>query len=74
MNKILQAEGQTSDGEQKKKRHKRTVKGKGKVVDPNLEGDPEYLSSSSESVSETDEGGESDDVEISNVEVTPNLP
>jgi hypothetical protein len=73
MNEILEAEGQTSDGEQKKKRRKRTVKGKGKAVDLDLEGDPEYLDSSSESGSVTDKGGETDDVEISNIEVTPNL-
>jgi len=40
MNEILEAEGQTSDSEQKKNWQKRTAKGKGKVVDPNLEGDP----------------------------------
>ena len=73
MNEILEAEGQTSDGEQKKKRRKRTAKGKGKVVDPDLEGDPEYLGSSSESGSVTDKGSETDDVEISNIEVTPTL-
>ena len=73
MNEILEAEGKTSDGKQKKKRWKRTAKGKGKVVDPDLEGDPEYLGSLSESGSVTDEGGETDDVEISNVEVTPDI-
>lgn len=49
------------------------AKGKGKVVDPNLQGDPEYLGSSSESDSVTDERGKTDDVEISNIEVSPNL-
>lgn len=49
------------------------AKGKGKVVDPNLEGDPKYLGSSSESDSVTDKGGKTDDVEISNIEVSPNL-
>jgi len=73
MNEILEAEGQTSDGEQKKKQRKRTAKGKGKVVDPDLEGDPEYFGSSSESGSVTDEGGETDDVEILNIEVTPDF-
>ena len=34
MNEILEAEGQTSYGKQKKKWQKRTAKGKGKVVDP----------------------------------------
>ena len=73
MNEILEAKGQTSNGEQKKKWRKRMAKGKGKVVDPNMEGDPEYLGSSSESSSATNEGGETDDVEISNIEVTPDL-
>ena len=73
MNQILEAEGQTSDGEQKKKQQKQTAKGKGKVVDPDLEGNPEYISSSSESGSVTNEGGETDDVEILNIEVTQNL-
>jgi hypothetical protein len=43
------------------------------VVDPDLEGDPEYVGSLSESSSATVEGGETDDVEISNREVSPNL-
>ena len=73
MNEILEAEGQISDSEKKKKRRKRTAKGKGKVVDPELEGDPEYLGSSSESGSVTDGGDETDDIEISNIEVAPNL-
>jgi len=73
MDEILEAEGQVSDSEKKKKQCKRTAKGKGKVVDPDLEGDPEYVGSSSESSSATDEGGETDDVQISNIEVSPNL-
>jgi len=73
MNEILEAEGQISDSEKKKKRRKRTAKGKGKMVDPELEGDPEYLGSSSDSGSVTDGGDETDDIEISNIEVTPNL-
>jgi hypothetical protein len=72
MDKILEAE-QISDSEKKKKRHKRMTKSKGKVVDPDLEGDPKYLGSSSESGSATDGSGEADDVEISNIEVSPNL-
>lgn len=72
MNEILEAEGQSesSDGEPKKKRRKRTAKGKGKVVDSDLEGDPEYLGSSSESGSVTDVDGETEDIEISNIEVS----
>ena len=73
MDEILEAEGQISNGEKKKKQRKRTAKGKGKVVDPDLEGDPEYVGSSSESSSATVEGGETNDVEISNREVSPNL-
>ena len=73
MDEILEAEGWVSDGEKKKKQHKRTAKGKGKVVDPDLEGDPEYIGSLSESSSATDKGGETDDVEILNIEVRPNL-
>ena len=73
MDEILEAEGQISDGEKKKKRCKLMAKGKGKVVDPDLEGDPEYVGLSSESSSATVEGGETDDVEISNREVSPNL-
>ena len=73
MNEILEAKGQTSNSKQKKKWRKRMEKGKGKVVDPDLEGDPEYLGSSSESGSVTDEGGETNDVEILNVEVTPDI-
>ena len=72
IDEILEAEGQISDSEKKKKQRKWTAKGKGKVVDPDLEGDPEYVASSSES-SSTVEGGETDDVEISNREVSPNL-
>ena len=49
------------------------AKGKGKVVDPDLEGDPEYVGPLSESSSGTIEGGKTDDVEILNREVSPNL-
>ena len=73
MTEILDAEARTSDSERKKKRRKRTAKGKAKEVDSDLEGDPEYLGSSSESSSATDVGGETDDIEISNIEVSPIL-
>ena len=63
MDEILEAEEQISNNEKKKKLRKRMMKSKGKVVDPDLEGDPKYLDSSSESCSATDEGGE----------VSPNL-
>ena len=74
MDEILEAEGLSSDGKKKKKRRKRMAKGKdkGKVVDLYLEGDHEYVGSSSESSSATDEGGETD-VEISNREVSLNI-
>lgn len=70
MNEILEAEAQTFDGEKKKKRCRQTVKGKDKEVDLNLEDDAEYVGSSSESVSSSDEGNKSDEVEISNAEVS----
>ena len=44
------------------------------MVNPDLEGDPEYLGSTSESDSVTNKGGKTNDVEILNIEVSPNLP
>jgi hypothetical protein len=68
MTEILQAEAHSSDAENKKKRRKR--KGKTKEIVIECEVDPEYADSSSESGTSLDEGDRSDEVEISNKEVS----
>ncbi|KAF8812634.1 hypothetical protein BYT27DRAFT_7086466 [Phlegmacium glaucopus] len=60
------------DVDDAKKRRKRKSKAKEMVID--LEGDTEYANSSSESGSSSDEGDESNVVEISNKELAESLP
>lgn len=71
MAKILEAEACESDTENKKKCQKQ--KGKEKAQNLDLDDNTEYISSQSESDNSSDEGEESDKVEISNQEVCPIL-
>ena len=74
MAKNIQAEAQTSsDTEKKKRRRKQKGKQKAKESNPTSENDTEYIGSSSEGSSLSDEGDESDEVEILNKEVIWNL-
>ena len=68
MTEILQAEALSSDAENKKTRRKRKAKTKETVIDFEL--DAEYADSTSESGTSLDEGDKSDEVEISNKEVS----
>ena len=68
MTEILQAEALSSDAENKKTWHKRKAKTKETVIDFEL--DAEYADSTSESGTLLDEGDKSDEVEISNKEVS----
>jgi hypothetical protein len=72
MTEILEAEALSSDTENKKKRRKRNLKGKTKETVLDFEVDAEYANSSSESGTSSDEpeGDKSDEVEISNKEVS----
>lgn len=73
MTEILEAEALVSDSAKKKKPRKRTVKGKHKKVDPELEVNSEFMGSSNESSTSSDEGDESEGYEILNEEVRINL-
>jgi hypothetical protein len=71
MAEIIEAEAQTSDMDRKKRRRKSKGKSKAKGTTPETEDDAEFLGSSSEGSTSSDEGDESDEVEISNKEVIP---
>ena len=73
MAEIIEAEAQTSDTDKKKRRRK--VKGKAKAKGTIVESDDdaEFLGSSSEDSSSSDEGDQSDDKRISNKEVLSTL-
>jgi hypothetical protein len=59
MAEIIEAEPQTSDTHRKKKRRKLRGKSKDKGTNPESEDDAEFLESSSEGSSSSDEGDES---------------
>jgi len=76
MAEIIEAEAQNSDMDTKKRRRK--LKGKSKAkgttqTTPDSEDDAEFLGSSSEGSTSSDEGDESDEIEISNKEVISTL-
>ena len=73
MAEIIEAEAQNSDVDRKKRRRKLKGKLKAKGPTPESEDDAEFLGSSSEGSTSSDEGDESDEVQISNKEVIPTL-
>ena len=73
MAKIIEAEAQTSDTDRKKQWCKLKGKSKAKGITPRSEDDAEFLESSSEGSSSSDEGDKSDEIQISNKEVIPTL-
>jgi hypothetical protein len=67
---IIEAEARNSDTERKKRRRKQKGKSKAKETSPISQDDAEYIGSlSSEDSISSDEGDQSDEVEISNKEV-----
>lgn len=73
MAEIIEAEAQTSDTDRKKRQRKLKGKSKAKGTTPESEDDAEFLGSNSEGSSSSDEGDESDEIQISNKEVIPTL-
>ena len=73
MGEIIEAEAQNSDMDRKKRRRKLKGKSKAKGPTPESEDDAEFLGSSSEGSTSSDEGDKSDEVQISNKEVIPTL-
>jgi hypothetical protein len=71
MAEIIEAEAQNSDMDRKKRRRKTKGKSKAKGTTPESEDDAEFLGSSSEGSTSSDEGDESDEIQISNKEVIP---
>ena len=69
MAEIIEAEAQTSDTDRKKRRRKLKGKSKAKITTRGSEDDAEFLGSSSEGSSSSDEGDENDEIQISNKEV-----
>jgi hypothetical protein len=70
---IIDAEAQTSDMDKKKRQCKSKGKAKAKGTTLESEDDAEFLGSLSEGSSSSDEGDESDEIQISNKEVIPTL-
>jgi hypothetical protein len=73
MAEIIEAEAQTSDTDRKKRRRKLKGKLKAKGTTPESEDDAKFSGSTSEGSSSSDEGDESDEIQISNKEVIPTL-
>ena len=73
MAEIIEAEAQSSDMDRKKRRRKSKGKSKAKETTAESEDDADFLGSSSEGSTSSDEGDESDEIEISNKEVIPTL-
>jgi hypothetical protein len=69
MAEIIEAEAQTSDMDRKKRRRKLKGKLKAKGTTAESEDDAEFLGSSSEGSTSSDEGDDSDEIQISNKEV-----
>jgi len=73
MAEIIEAEAQSSDMDRKKRRRKSKGKSKAKETTAESEDDADFLGSSSEGSTSSDEGDESDEIEISNKEVIATL-
>ena len=71
MAEIIEAKAQTSDMDRKKRRRKLKGKLKAKGTTPESEDDADFLGSSSEGSTSSDESDDSDEVQISNKEVIP---